>query len=409
MRALLIGMTMSVMLAPSVLYSQITFENSYALVIGVENYDGTNYPSLSTPSKDAQVLASELERQGYDVTVLTDSSSKPATRSRIVDELERLAAVMGPSDRFLFYFGGHGYTQTIAGVDVGYVVPAQAGLDRSTHLSFEEIRFFANTIRARHQLYLFNSCFGAHFVKLRSAVQPPFTDPVFYLNEITRKKAVQFASAGGKNEKVVDNGPNGHSPFAYYLIDALTKGWVDRRPSDGVITFQELSVIKEHATTPFSTPVFTDLGAYGGEYVFLSPQGIPATKPPSAVADISEITTRSSLSDEQLARQAFRERYLEYAPGQDTNWYYTFVGSHSTEEAAWQQVADIKERFPNMDADVYPPFRDSGYFGVAMAASTTLDRAIEIREFAKLNINPTSFVWEPPSDIRSEILGGDGN
>ena len=76
-------------------------------------------------------------------------------------------------------------------------------------------------------------------------------------------------TAGGGDEQVADNGPNGHSVFTWTLLQALD-GRADLN-GDGVITATELAAYVAPAVSALShqTPAFGNLaGSEGGDFIF---------------------------------------------------------------------------------------------------------------------------------------------
>jgi tetratricopeptide (TPR) repeat protein len=90
-----------------------------------------------------------------------------------------------------------------------------------------------------------------------------------YLQDITRRGARQMFTAGGADQQVADNGPNGHSVFTWTLLQALD-GRADLN-GDGVITATELAAYVAPAVSALShqTPAFGNLvGSEGGDFIF---------------------------------------------------------------------------------------------------------------------------------------------
>src|SRR5205085_10574026 len=84
-----------------------------------------------------------------------------------------------------------------------------------------------------------------------------------------RRMARQMLTAGGANEEVADNGPNGHSVFTWTLLQGL-EGRADLN-SDGFITAAELAACVGPSVSALShqTPAFGNLpGSEGGEFIF---------------------------------------------------------------------------------------------------------------------------------------------
>jgi tetratricopeptide (TPR) repeat protein len=90
-----------------------------------------------------------------------------------------------------------------------------------------------------------------------------------YLSEISRRDARQMFTAGGADQQVADNGPNGHSVFTWTLLQGLD-GRADMN-GDGVITASELAAYVTPAVSALSqqTPAFGNLpGSTGGDFIF---------------------------------------------------------------------------------------------------------------------------------------------
>ena len=95
------------------------YQRSYALVIGIDNYQDPAWPRLSNAINDAKAVAKALEARGFEVTLKIDptsSSLKQAVDSFIFNEGHHENA------RLFIWFAGHGHT--INGE--GYLVPADA-------------------------------------------------------------------------------------------------------------------------------------------------------------------------------------------------------------------------------------------------------------------------------------------
>ena len=96
------------------------FGKSYALVMGIGNYDF--YSDLSAPANDAIRVRDFLKESGFDeIVTLTDDM---VTFDRVNSLMEDVyPAKLKPRDRFLFFISGHGeiWTQP-SGSKRGYLV-----------------------------------------------------------------------------------------------------------------------------------------------------------------------------------------------------------------------------------------------------------------------------------------------
>ena len=115
------------------------FRCSYALVVGVGDYEHWN--DLEAPLADVLRVRDYLIKEaGFDyVVVLTNAK---ATKERIEKlMLESFPDLLGPNDRFLFYFSGHGTQRKTHGGVKGYL-PLQVSGERgyATMISMDDLQ-----------------------------------------------------------------------------------------------------------------------------------------------------------------------------------------------------------------------------------------------------------------------------
>jgi TPR repeat protein len=251
-----------------------TFQRSYAIVVGIKSYE--SFEELPNAQADAESIASFLKTQHYEVTELYNRNAR---RSSILDAMDNVSRTANEHDRVLFFFAGHGYTETRGGLDWGYIVPYDGRPHTiSSLIGMEELRTQSERMGgARHQLFLMDSCYGGS-IGVRDV--PGGVDPrvPYYLEEITKRVAREALTAGGKDQRVEDGARNGHSRFTAALLEALQEGMADTN-SDGYITFPELTAyVLSRATSRVQTPTQAVLPGHGsGEYWFVSPVAGKAT------------------------------------------------------------------------------------------------------------------------------------
>ena len=99
------------------------FRESWALVIGIDRY--RHLPPLQAAVQDAHRVAEALGDVGFAterVIVLTDHR---ATRADILGVLEEeLPVVLGPDDRLVVYFAGHGHREPHPTAPRGWIMPS---------------------------------------------------------------------------------------------------------------------------------------------------------------------------------------------------------------------------------------------------------------------------------------------
>ena len=248
------------------------FERSHALVIGINHYPDKAWPPLSYAVKDAEGMAAFLKAQGFEVTMLLNEE---ATRANIIDVVnERLAPRLGNRDRVLVFFSGHGETREIGGRDFGYIIPYDGGKSASTWISMVEMREISSLLgEARHQLFIFDSCYGGQFaVPRKGPLSSVSENHPRYIEKVSANLARQYITAGGKGELVRANGPKGYSYFTGYLLEAL-EGAADLN-GDSYITSSELDAyLQPRASNWDHTPIAGVLPEHGqGNFWFRVPR-----------------------------------------------------------------------------------------------------------------------------------------
>lgn len=213
---------------------------SYALIIGIDEYT-QGWPKLKNAVKDAELIAGEMSRRGFQVTLSKNPNSKHLKQS-----LEQFFAVKGadPKARLFVWYAGHGHTLQ----GEAYLVPADAPIpnngpdwvDRNVvdfKLKALNMRRFGEYVRlaATPQSYtIFDSCFGGKIFGTETPLARLTDEPV---------PIGQFLTAGTASQKVADDGG-----FRRLFIRALngatsTGSNADRnadRNNDGFLTAGEL-------------------------------------------------------------------------------------------------------------------------------------------------------------------------
>ena len=272
------------------------FNDSYAVVIGVKDYQNSKWKNLVNAENDAIAMGELLEKQGFKVKKFL---SKSATKSNITTYLEDfLAHRLKADDRLLFYFSGHGSTNKIGAKSFGYLIPHDGHASRSsTWIGMKSLRDLAEKLgNARHQLFILDACFGGSFATKTSNGLAPENNPR-YLKEVTSQRARQFLVAGGDNEYTPAlstlKGYEQYSHYTAHLLRALREGTADTY-SDGVLTTSELEAyLGPSASSDFNNPRGGHFPGHElGEFVFLSPKS-PSTQSPTST--ISSVPTKGSI------------------------------------------------------------------------------------------------------------------
>ncbi len=254
------------------------YDQSWAVVIGINDYR-SQHPSLANARNDAQAVAQTL-KETYGFEHVVTMYDQEATRDAILNWLrDELPAKVGPNDRVVFFFAGHGTTREGRR---GYLIPQDAEQSKyADYVDMAELRGACEWIKAKHIFIILDCCFsGVAAIASRAAPQlPPRVLTDVYLQRITEQSAWQILTAGASDELAADSGTRpGHSAFTSALLAGL-EGQADEN-GDGIITASELANFVKPEVTRDSfgsrakgqTPFFNYLGGSGqGDLVFLRP------------------------------------------------------------------------------------------------------------------------------------------
>jgi WD40 repeat protein/energy-coupling factor transporter ATP-binding protein EcfA2 len=305
------------------------FQHSYALIIGINDYNN-GISALKTAVSDATEIARILETDhDYTVTLLLNQA---ATLSQLRQVLEiELPKQIQAGDRFLFYFAGHGIALNGEDGPEGYLIPQNAKLGNlSTYLPMSEVNKALLQLPCRHFLGILDCCFAGAFrwSSLRKAIPVELvTIHKERYDRFIQDPAWQVLTSASHDQTALDafnlkddRGQIGsHSPFACALIEAL-EGKADAFPpaepgkpaGDGVITATDLYVylrdrveIATEARAIRQTPGIHPLNKHDkGEYIFLTP-GHALNLPPAPPLDVSKNPYRGLLPFEEEHNKLF--------------------------------------------------------------------------------------------------------
>lgn len=287
-------------------YYSAQLGRSWAVVIGIDDYQNPDVQDLKYAVADARAVARALERRGYQVVTIYN---KQATRRNIESELRsKLPNKVGPNDRVLVFYAGHGQDQRVpGGKTMGYLLPADS--DRNdvpaTGISMGTVQELADALPAKHALFLLDVCFGGIAGVVKRGQPPAVTEA--YLRQITRERGRHLITAGEADQEVIEAPQWGHSVFTYFLLKGLDEGLADQ-DHNGIITVHELYSYMEPRVFSEAQlrghtqkPQMAELSGEKGQFVFFT-----------TAAGTSKVAAMSSSDSEtELAQE--RERQAEAA------------------------------------------------------------------------------------------------
>ena len=246
------------------------YNASYALVIGNGNYTN-GWDPLPGALQDVKEVAETLKTHGFNVTLKTELTSDEFNEAFLTFVLEHGA---DENNRLLFYYAGHGYTLPLANEqERGYLVMVDAPEPDTDKLGFvrgsinmETLVGESKAIRARHVLFLFDSCFSGTILNARDRVRPES------ISDNIRHPVRQFITAGRAHEPVPDR-----SVFKTAFLD-LIEGRATEPFRDGYITGAELGLYLKNQVPIYNEAQHPQYGKIRdpkldkGDFVFVLPQ-----------------------------------------------------------------------------------------------------------------------------------------
>ncbi len=219
----------------------------WLLLVGINEYQDTNLPSLRYPAVDCQGLGDALSKatQGFpnkEVIIHNDFAAQPPTLEIIRASLERIVSQAQAQDSIVLYFSGHGMLEPKHQQAVLCLVDTRQDDLLATGLPLQELMQKLGTTSANQQLVCLDTCHSgdmrlvAKGGRSRSAINTAL-DPAPQVMEILRQRAAQ--SKGFCALLSCDQGQQswefpelGHGLFTYYLMQGLLGAAAD---SHGVI------------------------------------------------------------------------------------------------------------------------------------------------------------------------------
>jgi formylglycine-generating enzyme required for sulfatase activity len=192
------------------------YGDSWAVIVGINDYNHAKVPKLGYAVNDARAVERALLRQGFkrdNVFTLLDGKATKAEIERVL--ADDLRARVGPQDRVLMFFAGHGKTDNIrSGEEEGYLIPADGDPARlfSTAISMSSLRNISDRLAAKHILFVVDACYSGYAVFNRA-----ISDDL--LEEMIRKPAIQILTAGRQNDQAQERA--GHGVFTDVLLRGL--------------------------------------------------------------------------------------------------------------------------------------------------------------------------------------------
>lgn len=232
-------------------------ERKIAVLFGINDYADKTIPPLENAVPDVDAVSKLFaDKLGYEVRVVRNP-----TKADIIRTLNQLSVEINSTDSVVIYYAGHGYSLEKNGA--GYWLPADALASEPSHwISNVDVARLLSGIRSSQMVVISDSCYSGAFA--RDGMEAVGRDVT--AESVLAKRSVVVISSGG-DEPVADEGKDGHSIFAWNLMQAMgsISNW---KPGSTVFSDVQAGVRKEFPQTPKYGSVTSAGHQAGGDYLF---------------------------------------------------------------------------------------------------------------------------------------------
>ncbi len=232
-------------------------ERKIAVLFGINDYQDGAIPKLENAVPDVEAIGRQFaEKLGYEVSVVRNP-----TKADIIRTLNELATRVNPSDSVVIYYAGHGYSLEKNGA--GYWLAADANVNEpASWVSNSDIAQMLTAIRSRQMSLISDSCYSGGFAREGMGA----VGQNVKVEDVLAKRSVVVLSSGG-DEPVADEGKDGHSIFAWHLMQVV--GAIsDWKQGSTIFTDVQARVKKDFPQTPKYGSVTAAGHQAGGDFLF---------------------------------------------------------------------------------------------------------------------------------------------
>ena len=175
------GMLRVVLFSLFALLLRVTRADTYAVVVGIANYQ--SIPGLSLSENDAKTVATLYKAHTRNVITIT---GRYATRSGIIKAMSDQFARARKGDMVVFFFSGHGYE--------GGFCPYDMGRKYQNALSYEDVYAVFRKSKATRKVVIADACMSGGLRRERhsqSGAQGKSSDVLMFLSSRSSEYSIE--------------------------------------------------------------------------------------------------------------------------------------------------------------------------------------------------------------------------
>jgi tetratricopeptide (TPR) repeat protein/uncharacterized caspase-like protein len=226
-----------------VLQAQQKPANTYAVVVGISQYENPGIPSLQFAHRDAEAFADYLQTKAGGTVPQTHIrllTGEQATTAAVYDALQWVMNTAAENDLVYFYFAGHGDMENTTIYKLGFLLtyntPANNYINNSIRL--EDLNNFANTLSAGKKAKVVLITDACHSGKLAGS---GYRGNFLVGNQLRKTVANEIRITSCAPEELSNENEawgGGRGVFSFYLINGLI-GFADE-VKDGYVRLNEI-------------------------------------------------------------------------------------------------------------------------------------------------------------------------
>lgn len=241
---------------PALTKSEEKEPRNFVLLIGCQNYDDPNIPSLENPVPDAVKLKLILKNDYKFPEDNIFTLYNPAM-AEFKQKFLELGEEIQPEDNLVIFYAGHGVW--VKKEEKGYWLLTDAKYsDHETWLPNKTVLQMIANLKARHILLITDACFSGSVFRTRG-LDPNQPDVVKKMNE----KISRVAITSGNDTEVPDK-----SVFMKYLIKALSENKEKYLAAQKLFVSQILEAVMTETKTEPRYGTLELAGHVGGDFIF---------------------------------------------------------------------------------------------------------------------------------------------